>query len=42
MDDYCEVNSPEADPETDPPTDSGELGRLPVGAQEDHQTGQQA
>lgn len=42
MDDYCEVNSPEADPETDPPTDSGELGQLPVGAQEDHQTGQQA
>lgn len=42
MDDYCEVNSPEADPETNPPTDSGELGRLPVGAQEDHQTGQQA
>lgn len=42
MDDYCEVNSPEADPETDPPTDCGELGGLPVGAQEDHQTGQQA
>lgn len=42
MDDYCEVNSPEADPETDPPTDCGELGWLPVGAQEDHQTGQQA
>lgn len=42
MDDQCAVNSPEADPETDPLTDCGELGRLPMGAEEDHQTGQQA
>lgn len=40
LDDQCAVNSPEADPDPNPPTDHRKLGRLSVGAQEDHQTGQ--